>query len=68
MSIAGTVKYFLSHQKIDYHVLINPRVGTPLQTALSANIKPQQLAYAVLCKRQKQTFDCHSSVQPHPGH
>ena len=50
MSIAGTVRYFLSHQKIDYHVLIHPRVGTPLQTALSANIEPRQLAYAVLLK------------------
>jgi len=50
MSIAGTVRYFLSRQKIDYHVLIHPRVGTPLQTALSANIEPRQLAYAVLLK------------------
>jgi len=50
MSIAGTVRYFLSHLKIDYHVLIHPRVGTPMQTALSANIEPKQLAYAVLLK------------------
>lgn len=50
MSIAATVKYFLSHLEISYHVLIHPRVGTPLQTALSAKIKPEQLAYAVLLK------------------
>lgn len=50
MSIATTVKKFLSHLNIDYQVLIHPRVGTPLQTALSANIEPEQLAYAVLLK------------------
>ncbi|NOX43272.1 MAG: YbaK/EbsC family protein [Gammaproteobacteria bacterium] len=50
MSIAVTVKYFLSLLEVKYQVLIHPRVGTPLQTALSANIEPKQLAYAILLK------------------
>lgn len=50
MSIAITVKYFLSRLDVNYQVLIHPRVGTPLQTALSAKIEPEQLAYAVLLK------------------
>lgn len=50
MSIAASVKYFLSRLGVDYQVLIHPRVGTPLQTALAARIKPEQLAYAVLLK------------------
>jgi len=50
MSIATNVKKFLTHLEINYRVLIHPRVGTPLQTALSAKIKPEQLAYSVLLK------------------
>ena len=53
MSIAPTIKHFLARLDVDYQVLIHPRVGTPLQTANSANIKPEQLAYAVLLKDKK---------------
>ena len=52
-TIAPTIKYFLSRLDVDYQVLIHPRVGTPLQTATSANISPEQLAYAVLLKDKK---------------